>query len=170
MSLALILVCSAKTHRIEWLDMLWGINADVAELVLKNTTCKRLSRQSIYRWFIFVAFAPIHKAVVVSCLCVSTPTNSNLNGYLHHFFHFSALPLDIRWQLHFPCFTCEFIFRFSFADVYGVVTAAAVVAAALWERAIDLDAFSISHNSMYKNTPYTVCSSIKIYLNGEAKQ
>lgn len=156
MSLVLILCVSfvpPKYIESNGLTFCGGINADVAELVLKNTTCKRLSRQSIYRWFIFVAFAPIHKAVVVSCLCVSTPTNSNLNGYLHHFFHFSALPLDIRWQLHFPCFTCEFIFRFSFADVYGVVTAAAVaVAAALWERAIDLDAFSISHNSMYRNT------------------
>lgn len=153
---SLCLVCSAKIHRIEWFDIVWLINADVAELVLKKTTCKRLSRQSIYGWFIFVAFAPIHKAVVVSCLCVSTPTNSNLNGYLHHFFHFSALPLDIRWQLHFPCFTCEFIFRFSFADVYGVVTAA--VAAVSWERAIDLDAFSISHNSMYRSTHRILCA------------
>lgn len=75
---SLCLVCSAKIHRIEWFDILWGrrgINADVAELVLKNTTCKRLSRQSIY-------LSVIH----FRCFCTNSQSSCcQLSMYFHSY-------------------------------------------------------------------------------------
>lgn len=57
-----------------------------------------LSRQIDNRDSFSFWLAPIHKAIVATMFIPNTPTSSNLNCYLHHFFHFSALPLDIRWQ------------------------------------------------------------------------
>lgn len=101
--------------------------------------CKHLDIKSIL-WFIFVACTNSQS----SCFPAhSTPTNSNLNGYLHHFFHLSALPLDIRWQLpffflawyvckfiHWHCFCCYCCCRVNKIEQNVLVTVAHIVTVA----------------------------------------
>lgn len=112
-------------------------------------------------WFIFVYLHQFTKRLLPMFSLVS---NSNLNGYLHHFFHSTALPLDMRWSLPFYASWCVSSFLHTIQRY--------LIAWGYIERMVRaLVTFPHIHTHRTELCVYAqlssaaVCQHIKIYLN-----
>lgn len=104
------ILCSRSKCSVEWV---WGCESErqrhqgimLMWLLVIEHTCKRLKRSKRLKRFetsidIVIHFRWLHQFTKRLLETQPKRTNSNLNGYLHHFFHSSALPLDIRCAVH----------------------------------------------------------------------